>query len=166
MAETGLSLAQASPVDGQWPFEASFCVFTLPSFLGRFCSWSHIRLHDTFTSALIPGARSSPTLKVPQDSQTFYTSIWNILCYYAGQGCVSLCLRALFVLFGQQSGFVVTWAVLTQRIFEREFPNSFCSCLFSMQAGCEYQFLGGIYCSCRSEARRKDIGVLGARGNC
>lgn len=36
-------------------------------------------------------------------------------------------LRALFVLFGQQSGFVVTWAVLTQRIFERVFPNSFCS---------------------------------------
>lgn len=38
MAEAGLSLAQVSPVDGQLPFEASFCLFILPSFFGSFCS--------------------------------------------------------------------------------------------------------------------------------
>lgn len=69
-----------------------------------------------FTSVLIPGARSSSTLKVLQDSQTFKLASET---FYAGPGRGSA--LECFVLFCQQNGLVVTWAVLTQRIFERLF---------------------------------------------
>lgn len=82
----------------------------------------------------------------------------------SARGCVSVFEG--FVLFGQQSGFVVTWAVLTQRIFERGFPNSFCSPYSVCRRDVSNSCLGGYTAPIEVKLAGKTMVVLGARRSC